>query len=536
MSGPILDDGDPSTSSTPVSSSFADMSSWTPDSNLLGVFPDCAECEVAQRDHLMQIYDPGIDFCVKCLEARNDHKIIKCASDELDECQLCSSDLAQTLYDLVQVQPKYSDSRGTLKRKAQELDENETQLFSDYSHRLHSHSHSGHSSHCSRGAACCTSDSKNGSNISSAGSSSSFYAYENLLGDGPSSSASSKQSSSNANGTAPLYCHWTSNSFTCEDPFFSEADLNDHIKKHHINLAAQPKLHCSWDSCDTAVDYEDLFNHIKTDHLWLQPHGDCQKHDVIPGITVPQTHSSASAAPTIELDPTASTSTSSLELSSPALKKEVTPDNTSSTICKWLVNGVPCNHQCGTSENLSNHLLEHVGSRQMEYICHWQGCDRKCKPFAQKQKIVRHLHVHSNYKPYKCNICGGSFSQESALRQHERVHSGEKPFKCKYCSRRFAASAALSVHIRLHTGEKPLKCKYCGKRFSESSNLNKHVRRHFKGGSSTTSPLECPHCEEHFAELKDLEAHISSCHESQIAPTIPAQEHLLASPRQITSV
>lgn len=492
------------------------------DSTLMGVFPDCAECEIAQRDHLMQIYDPGIDFCAKCVEAKEDHRSRKCSDkghpEVDDECNLCAADLAQSIYDRVQIQAKYSNSRETLKRKALELDQTNSEFGSGSSTTYEADAQPGRIISLSRplppsSLASFDAVLEHG-NLHSQHEHSAPSMAPSLSSSGTSSaSASNTQLPSN-----PLYCHWTSNSFTCEDPFFSEADLNDHIKKFHVEPAKPtpqlPTLHCSWDSCDASVRYDDLFDHIKSDHMWMQPHIDCgNDHN-----DDDQDHGHDHRNDNLQAHHI------SMRNGPDQIKHEQhthltrrPSDEPVSTVCRWLVDGVPCNVDCGSAEKLSEHLAEHVGARKMKYVCMWENCDRKCRPFAQKQKIIRHMYVHSNYKPFECNVCHARFSHEPALRQHERVHSGEKPFQCKFCSRRFAASAALSVHLRLHTGEKPLKCKYCGKAFSESSNLNKHVRRHMKDGVLPQLPTyDCPHCSEQFTESEEFRLHMQEKHRLEL--------------------
>ncbi|KAH3685291.1 hypothetical protein WICPIJ_003765 [Wickerhamomyces pijperi] len=183
-------------------------------------------------------------------------------------------------------------------------------------------------------------------------------------------------------------------------------------------------------------------------------------------------------------------------------------DDGGETRCQWHIPGQPvCNIQFSNSEDLTRHILEdHVGSGKSLYICYWAGCERQHREFPQRQKIIRHLHVHTKHKPFLCKVCNHRFITEGILEQHMRTHSGEKPFVCKVCGKAFARSSSLSIHNRVHTGEKPLQCKYpgCDKRFSESSNLTKHMRTHTKG-------WECEKCGKTFAKSKQLELHAGKC-------------------------
>lgn len=158
--------------------------------------------------------------------------------------------------------------------------------------------------------------------------------------------------------------------------------------------------------------------------------------------------------------------------------------------CRWQIgtseSGEPimCNRTHASEGELQHHLQdEHIGLGKSEYRCCWVGCARNGgKVFVQRQKLLRHIHVHTHYKPCVCKVCGARFAVAAMLKQHARTHSGEKPFACTVCGKRFTTSLSLSIHHRVHSGERPLECKWpgCGKRFSESSNLAKHMRVHTK--------------------------------------------------------
>ncbi|KAK6199395.1 putative zinc finger protein [Scheffersomyces amazonensis] len=179
--------------------------------------------------------------------------------------------------------------------------------------------------------------------------------------------------------------------------------------------------------------------------------------------------------------------------------------------CKWQIgvddngNPIPCNKVHTDEGSLQTHLIDdHIGSGKSIYNCNWVGCERhNGKIFTQRQKLMRHIHIHTNHKPCKCEICGACFAVDTMLKQHLRTHSGEKPFSCSICNKKFATSSSLSIHNRVHTGEKPLICKWpgCKKRFSESSNLTKHMKIHLKS-------FKCDICGEEFERKPDFTKHL----------------------------
>lgn len=268
----------------------------------------------------------------------------------------------------------------------------------------------------------------------------------------------------------PHHCHWNNCDLSFLDSMqFDVHFLNDHLlplNKLKDSVVVPHDSHfgqsitCAWDSCQNKPEsVPALLNHIKHDHVDVEQHHRC----------------------------------------------------------KWLVtdecgNTAPCNLCLKTAKALTKHISEHhIGSRQPHYTCYWQDCDRCTRPFPQRQKIIRHIVVHTGDRPYKCHSCGYTCSEEAVLKQHQRIHTGEKPFECSICSRSFSASTALSVHMRTHTGFKPLVCKHpgCNKRFSESSNLAKHMRTH---SETRTFVCDVPACGKSFQRPDQLKRHKRSVH------------------------
>ncbi|CAN6615360.1 hypothetical protein TRVA0_006S01288 [Trichomonascus vanleenenianus] len=258
-----------------------------------------------------------------------------------------------------------------------------------------------------------------------------------------------------------------------------------------INNDIDQLLQCQWDGCHfSTTDNCLLESHLSNDHRLNSKPPPLQQ-------TTTSEHGSSLLITPKE------------EKSAPAVKKETS----SSLTCQWIEeDGTPCGCTFSSTSDLSDHVIRgHIGSRKKSYVCRWKDCDREHRPFQQRQKIVRHLQVHTRDKPFQCHICGKSFGEKAVLKQHQRTHSGEKPFQCQICGKAFSVSTALSVHVRVHTGEKPLVCKYpgCNKRFAESSNLAKHMKTH-----SDFKTMSCPHdgCHKKFRRKDQLDKHLREVH------------------------
>ena len=47
------------------------------------------------------------------------------------------------------------------------------------------------------------------------------------------------------------------------------------------------------------------------------------------------------------------------------------------------------------------------------------------------------MRIHTNEKPYECDVCERSFCHSNALKDHKRIHTNEKPYECDVCEKRF---------------------------------------------------------------------------------------------------
>ncbi|CUM67237.1 uncharacterized protein PRCAT00004930001 [Priceomyces carsonii] len=311
----------------------------------------------------------------------------------------------------------------------------------------------------------------------------------------------------------------------------------------------EQKYSCLWDNCQVKVDEDEFLKHLVEQHI-AQQYSTPFKHsgykcewnecsfmdsDLDSLILHMNSHKDQqfSTVPDFQLLTPVSSSLSSFDSPSILPKQDedvnitsmsIFPKNTehedqrtegsdnqtkSKCICCWQVgideygHPIKCSEVFESENELQSHLINsHIGSGKSSYSCDWVGCDRhNGKRFIQRQKLLRHIHIHTKFKPFKCDVCGSKFATRPLLNQHTRVHSGEKPYQCSTCNKRFATSSSLSIHHRVHTGEKPLVCKVCNKRFSESSNLAKHMKTHLK-------LFKCESCGAQFDDKSSYNKHL----------------------------
>ncbi|KAK3932812.1 Zinc finger protein 26 [Frankliniella fusca] len=119
------------------------------------------------------------------------------------------------------------------------------------------------------------------------------------------------------------------------------------------------------------------------------------------------------------------------------------------------------------------HLRSHQARQEKNLMC--QVCHKK---FAEKQRLLEHMQIHTGIKPYECSVCGRRFSQTSSMYTHALIHTGEKPHSCDLCGRGFRIKADRDNHRRTHTGEKPYKCEWCGQQFRTGQVYYQHRMIH----------------------------------------------------------
>ncbi|XP_059099695.1 zinc finger protein 675-like [Tigriopus californicus] len=105
-------------------------------------------------------------------------------------------------------------------------------------------------------------------------------------------------------------------------------------------------------------------------------------------------------------------------------------------------------------------------------------CDHCGKRYADRimfRKHVKAVHI----KPYLCSLCPGRFGNKSQLDEHKKIHTGDKPHACDQCDFKCAKKSNLIDHKQKKHNDlagRNFHCGICGKVFFTSGRLTSHFR------------------------------------------------------------
>lgn len=164
-----------------------------------------------------------------------------------------------------------------------------------------------------------------------------------------------------------------------------------------------------------------------------------------------------------------------------------------------------CDFKSNSGANFEAHTkTQHTDTEHRPFVC--VICEAK---FKTAYVLKNHLFTHEKFrKDYACNDCDKVYKTNASLFIHRQATHLNVVYLCSFCDRSFNQKQQLTGHIgRLHSDERPFHCDMCGSKFKAKNDLLDHKKRH-----SGLRKHSCSKCPMKFYGSRDLKNHFKSYH------------------------
>ena len=108
----------------------------------------------------------------------------------------------------------------------------------------------------------------------------------------------------------------------------------------------------------------------------------------------------------------------------------------------------------------------------------------------EKSQSALNIHILAQHPGYQfpCTVCGKSYALYNSWYKYQIEHT-PPTFFCLECSEGFHFDAELQRHMNVHSDVKPFPCDLCEKRFTQNKSLTRHKKIH------DDNPVMCSMCD-----------------------------------------
>ncbi|BES94748.1 ZnF_C2H2 [Nesidiocoris tenuis] len=163
-----------------------------------------------------------------------------------------------------------------------------------------------------------------------------------------------------------------------------------------------------------------------------------------------------------------------------------------------------------TTKQLGTHKMYHRKGRK-RISGSPPSCSICSRKFTEPRLLKAHVDiVHRGIRmPYICNVCNHSASSRFSLKMHQRTHTGEKPYSCPECPFATADHNSLRRHKMRHSGAKHYKCPHCPYASIQSATYKNHLKSRHPEMDDGLM-FSCEHCSYRTVNNEIFLSHIST--------------------------